>query len=255
MRRIDPSILKQFVPLNGMDEQRLQELAKRIHPLHLANGDTVFRQGDEDGDLIYLLEGSIVMASSNTSIRRVITAGSEEAGYALAKLNPRPYTGICRGHGTVIRIARGLLDRMLEPPQGYEVVECDGSDPEWMVRVLADPCFKGLPPSCFDALFARLETMTVQAGQTILRQGERGKHYYLIKAGRACLVREERGGRLEVLGELGECQGFGEESLRGGLSRDATVTMLTDGVLMRLSAADYVQLMLSPGRCVAQGMV
>ena len=244
LKQIEPSILKQLIPLNALDDQRLRELSRSVRPQYLSSGETVFRQGDEDGDLVYLVGGSISMMSSGHPGRRLITAGSEEACYALAKLRPRPYTGIVHGQACVIRIALTLLDRMLDESRDYEVVEYDGNDPEWMLHVLTHPCFRNLPSNSFDALFDRLIPMQVKAGQTIVRQGERSQHYYLIRQGRAGLICEGENGHLQVLGELGETEGFGEETLQGNMTCETTVVMLTDGLLMRLAVADYTQLML-----------
>jgi rhodanese-related sulfurtransferase len=48
------------------------------------------------------------------------------------------------------------------------------------------------------------------------------------------------------LAELGPGQGFGEEALLSGGKRNATVTMLEDGVLMRLAANDFDVLLRMP---------
>jgi rhodanese-related sulfurtransferase len=48
------------------------------------------------------------------------------------------------------------------------------------------------------------------------------------------------------LAELGKGDCFGEEALVSDASRNATVTMLTDGTLMRLSKKDFVELLKKP---------
>ncbi len=245
---IEPHTLSHFIPLNGLNEESLRELAASLQPLRLAPGERAFEAGDTDGELIYLLEGRIALVSPGKTAERSIEAGSEEARYALAKLTPRPYSGIARSHSAVIRIDPALLDRVLTRDQAlaYEVVEYEGDDPEWMVRVLSNPDFSRLPPANLNGLFARLEAMPVRAGQTVLRQGEEGDYYYLIKTGRARVERETESGERVTLAELGPGDGFGEEALLSGAPRNATVSMLGDGVLMRLAATDFTELLRAP---------
>lgn len=48
---------------------------------------------------------------------------------------------------------------------------------------------------------------------------------------------------MSVVRQLGEGNGFGEETLLSGAPRDATVVMTTDGILMRLKRKDFDELM------------
>ena len=245
---IDVQLLKDFVPLDGLHEESLRELAESLRPQRLVPGEKAFSAGDRDGDLIYLLEGRIALVSPGKAAERLIQAGSEEARYALAKLNPRPYSGIARSQSTVLRVDSAHLDRLLTRDQAlaYEVVEYEGSDPEWMVRLLSDPNFAKLPPASFHGLFSRLETLPVRVGQTILRQGEEGDYYYLIKSGRVRVEHEADSGERAILAELGPGESFGEEALLAEVPRNATITVLEDGVLMRLDSGDFTRLLRAP---------
>jgi rhodanese-related sulfurtransferase len=49
-----------------------------------------------------------------------------------------------------------------------------------------------------------------------------------------------------VLAELSGGDAFGEEALISENKRNATITMLTDGVLMRLGKSDFIELMKEP---------
>ena len=143
-----------------------------------------------------------------------------------------------------------MLDRLLTWDQtaGYEVTEYDGSqDLEWMIRMLRSETFQKLPPSNINALFARFEPIEVKANQVIIRQGDAGDFYYIIKTGKANVSRKtEKDGKVSVVGQLGEGDGFGEEALLSGAPRNATVVMAAEGVLMRLTRKDFDELMREP---------
>jgi CRP-like cAMP-binding protein len=115
-----------------------------------------------------------------------------------------------------------------------------------MFDLLSNPAFAAVPPGNLHTLFGRFESMPVVTGQVIVRQGEAGDYYYLIRSGRARVSRDTADHRTIQLAELLPGQGFGEEALISGEPRNATVTMVSDGELMRLPAADFDSLLREP---------
>lgn len=248
---MDKDILKTLVPINSLTPKNFRELATKAVIENLVAGVQLFKQGDRDNQSVFLLSGEVTLSATDTTVvsRNVVT-GTDDARYALAQLKPRQYTGTARTAVTIARVDSALLDRLLTWDQttGYEVTEYDGSqDPEWMIRMLRSETFQKLPPSNINALFARFEPVDVKANQVIIRQGDAGDFYYIIKTGKANVSRKaEKSGKVSVVGQLGEGDGFGEEALLSGAPRNATVVMVTDGVLMRLTRKDFDELMREP---------
>jgi CRP-like cAMP-binding protein len=79
----------------------------------------------------------------------------------------------------------------------------------------------------------------------VLSEGEVGDCCYFLKSGRAEVIRGA-GSAHQVLAELeiGAC--FGEEALLADLPRNASVTMLEDGVVLRLERQDFFALLKAP---------
>ena len=115
------------------------------------------------------------------------------------------------------------------------------------MQVLRNRAFQLLPATNINALFTRLQAVPVTAQNVIVMQGEVGDYFYIVKEGR-CTVsrRSEKSGQATVLSELTVGDSFGEEALLSDAPRNATVTMLTDGVLMRLSKQDFEELLQRP---------
>lgn len=247
---MDKTILKTLIPINSLTPENFRELETGAVIENLSAGSQLFKQGDRDSHSIFLLSGEVTLSSSDAAVDRHVVAGTDEARYALAQLKPRQYTGIAKTPVTIARVDSALLDRLLTWDQttGYEVTEFDGSqDPEWMIRMLRNETFQKLPPSNINALFARFEPVEVRANQVIVRQGDPGDFYYIIKSGKASVSRKaEKGGKVAVVGHLGEGDGFGEEALLSGAPRNATVAMTADGMLMRLARQDFDALMREP---------
>ena len=90
----------------------------------------------------------------------------------------------------------------------------------------------------------RLQRVAVSAGDNIVRQGDDGDFFYAIVSGRAVVLRETPLNKSGIrLAELGPSETFGEEALIAEAKRNATVRMLTDGVVMRLPKADFAELL------------
>jgi CRP-like cAMP-binding protein len=243
--------LKTLVPISSLGADSLQKLAAKTGLISAESGTRLFEEGDHDPYAVYLLEGQVTL-SSKSGAKRTVTGGSDEARYALSQLKPRQYRGTADTDIKVARVDSALLDRLITLEQsaqasGIEVVEFDGSeDSDWMMKLLQNEAFAQLPPENINALFQRLEPMEVKAGQIVIKQGEPGDYYYLIKEGRASIARKGKDGKVAMLNEISVGQGFGEEALLAGTSRNATVIMRTAGTLMRLSRKDFDELLKEP---------
>lgn len=239
--------LDQFVPIGSLSQQSMDELGKSLEILEFKPGQTLFKKGDSDKWLYYLLEGQVSLVDEDRAPLS-IAAGDEDGRYALARLKPRRYTGIANGPAKVLRVDEDVLDRFVTMDQatGFEVTEFEGDDPEWMFTVLTLPAFQKLPPVNTNAMFNRFVRVEAKAGEVVIRQGEAGDNYYLIREGTAEVSRVGAGGKAEMLATLGKGDGFGEEALISGMPRNATVTMHSDGVLMRMAQKDFNELLKAP---------
>ncbi len=117
----------------------------------------------------------------------------------------------------------------------------------WMTKLLLNKEFQMVPANNLQAIFAKLEPMTFRAGQRVIEQGEPGNYFFVITAGRCAVTRELPLDRGEVtLAELTVGDTFGEEALITNATRQATVTMITSGAVMRLDKDDFRKLLSEP---------
>lgn len=117
----------------------------------------------------------------------------------------------------------------------------------WMTKLLLNKEFQMVPANNLQAIFSRLEPMTFLAGQNVIAQGEPGNHFFVITAGRCVVTRELPLDRGEVtLAELTVGDTFGEEALITNATRQATITMITHGAVMRLDKDDFRKLLSEP---------
>ncbi|MDH5408390.1 MAG: cyclic nucleotide-binding domain-containing protein [Gammaproteobacteria bacterium] len=116
----------------------------------------------------------------------------------------------------------------------------DGDDRGWIRKIRQVMAFKNLPPANIKSLLERMETVQIKAGEQVIKQGEPGDFYYVLTDGKARVT------RMVELAQLEGGASFGEEALLSGGTRNASVTMLSDGSLMRLAKKDFDELLKEP---------
>lgn len=250
---IDQELLSSFVPLDSLSAESLAKLTERIRPQQASAGQTLFRLGETNQDAVYLLSGRVRLADKEGRAE-TISSGSAAARHPLANHQPRRCSAVADSEVRFIRIDNELLDILItwEQSAGYVVREISpeaelDDEGDWMIRTLQSSVFHHIPPANIQAVFNRMESVTVGKGQDVVVQGEEGDYYYILKQGRAeVLRRSDTGGKLVRLAEKRVGDGFGEEALISDTARNATVRMLVDGELMRLSKQDFEELLEAP---------
>lgn len=251
---IDKNLLKSFIPASALNAENFQELASKTFVEEVGAGKAIFKQGDTDRQSVYLVEGQVGVTSSKGDTR-LIAGGSDAAKHALANQQPRRHTAIAKTDSKIIRIDSDLLDILLTWDQlsGIEVDEIqvedeagEDGDGDWMTRILQSKAFLQVPPANIQAMFMRMQELPARAGETIIKQGEDGDFYYMIKHGKCKVTRSSKTGSELTLATLGDGDAFGEEALLSDTKRNANVVMTTDGSLMRLSKQDFNELLKAP---------
>lgn len=93
-----------------------------------------------------------------------------------------------------------------------------------------------------DVVRGRLQLERFPAGAVIIREGERGDHFYIVKEG-VVEVSQGTDPGVERLGRHGKTDYFGEIALLRDLPRAATVKALSPVELYRLNRADFESLL------------
>lgn len=249
---VTTDLLRRFTPLDGLRRENLSALAKKIEIRTLDPGKTLLREGDVDKRTYYLVSGTLELLDRGGEAR-LLRATSEDARGPVAALLPRRFQ--VRAVDTVeyISIDTDLLDVMLTWDQtgSYEVNELHADEPgggdDWMTTLLSTKTFHRIPPANLQAIFMRMQQITYSAGDLVVKQGDEGDYFYVITRGRCVVTRETPLNREGIkLAELGVGDTFGEEALISHGRRNATVTMATDGALMRLGKHDFNLLLNEP---------
>ena len=239
-------------PIRGLPEEVRYAALRLVDFQVFRKGEIVYAQGRDDNRVHYLIDGDVDIIWNGVPQKR-FSALSSVARRPLDSPGRKRYTVRCLGNVTIARFDSDELNRLVfryqpAPSRRLDVSElATDKSSNWMIRMLESDLFSGLPRGNVQRIFARLEELPVKADQAIVRQGETGNDYFIIERGYCEVTRRSSDSADEIhLADLGPGDAFGEEALISRQPRSASVTMLTDGCLMRLSNADFSELVRDP---------
>lgn len=261
MRLGDASLdlLGQLEPVSSMSSARIEELRSLCVIERLEAGRDLISARQMAGVSVFLVAGELDLIRGDGTRQR-LTAGSVESK---RPLRPDLREAVAVSHAELLRIDNDLLDIMATWDQiafsGNSAVQQAGqrgrsNQPEQSRSIISGlfaqgnqrfGAFSQLPPARIEQLLERFERVEAPAGETVIREGEEGDYYYVIEAGR-CSVSRRVGGVIMSLAELKPGDAFGEEALVADARRNATITMKSDGTLLRLGKFDFIELLREP---------
>jgi CRP-like cAMP-binding protein len=250
--QISTELLRSFSPLNGLKRDNLAALARKVQLRELSPGQVLFKEGDTEKRTFYVASGILELVDQGKVVE-TIEGGTDQARNPVSPVFPRRVSARARNRVKFISIDSDLLDVMLTWDQTgtYEVSELQGQNDQgnddWMTMLLQTKAFHKIPPANIQAIFMRMQQINYKAGDVILKQGAEGDYFYVLTRGNAVVTRETPLSKEGIkLAELQVGDTFGEEALISDAKRNATVTMATDGAVMRLGKDDFKKLLNEP---------
>ncbi|HSH98333.1 MAG: cyclic nucleotide-binding domain-containing protein [Methylophilaceae bacterium] len=277
MASIESSIIAQLQPISTLSPGRLKELAGLCFVEKVSKDINPFRMNvSKAAQALYLLSGELGLRYANGN-KKIMRGGSEASRHAV-DASAGLVEAIALTEIEIVRIDLDLLDIMMtwdqlsdfEKPSTNEAQKSDTTKTSdnaghslakparaatsWMgdtgvfsASKLQTGVFSRLPSANIEEMFNRMTSIDVKAGQVIIHQGAEGDYYYLIENGTAVVSRvTEATQPPTILAELHAGDAFGEEALVSDNKRNATITIKTEGVLLRLKKTDFIELLKAP---------
>jgi rhodanese-related sulfurtransferase len=246
--------LARLQPLVLLGREGLRELLPRCRTHLFTRASDPFHATNWSGQVVYLLRGQLLVNMPDGT-SRVLVGGHDLAVAPVTRGGKTPLIGKAITDVELLSLEEDTLDIVVTWNQlatrGESAADsADQTDWRMMsgmfaVDNLTVGAFASLPPANIQSLLAKFNRVPAKRGQIIINQGDPGDYYYLIESGR-CKVSRLVGGSPVQLAELKEGDAFGEEALVADTARNATVTMNTDGMLLRLSKQDFNEMLRAP---------
>lgn len=248
-------IIRQLIPLSTIPADQFEALCKKISVEETKANTFLFKRNNTKNDLVYLIKGSIRLQSDNLIVEN-ISSGTESAKFALAHQIPRKIDAYTLSTVRFLRLDSNLLNmpyNISDEQEENNYMTTDESEDDndnngdWMTTLLKSPIFRALPPANLQLIIMSLKEVQFNKGEFIIKQGEPGDYYYLIKKGHCLISRKPSANAKEIkLAQLNTHDTFGEDSLLSSLPRNVSVTALTDVSLIRLNKDKFLTLIKEP---------
>ncbi len=265
---VEPSLLTRFEPLRMMAMEHLVELSSMSNIEPVAIGTDVLHIRRDGAKCVYLLKGDLRLAYQDGS-EELLSAGTSPACHAIGSDRKPLIFATAISDVEVISVDSDMVDMVMTWEQVANCTMPELSEAElWPnrnkprpinhavplgaiglfgVNKLQGGAFSRLPSANIDELYKRMVSVQAKAGDVIIRQGEDADYYYLLESGSAVVSRVANDNEAPVmLATLNEGDAFGEEANVSDSKRNATVTMKTDGVLLKLRKQDFLELLKEP---------
>lgn len=220
------------MPINRLPQTRQKKVLDVCELKEFTRDSFIYQQGDDDDDLYYLIDGAVSVYWREEKLKQ-IQSGSAAARRAFDRPGKKRHSIKAETSVIVAVFPSFIVEReMREARLVSEKSNLEVSD---------------IAATNIQNIFARMQKYVVKADQKVVRQGGRGDYYYVIEQGYCEVTRQIPGSKREIyLADLKPGDAFGEEALIADGVRGATVTMLVDGVLMRLPKSEFKELIQRP---------
>ena len=241
-------------PINQLPSHDQDAVIKAGEIINFPRGSRIFIEGSQDEFVHYLLDGSVSIMISGQRANH-FSANSEVSTLPLDEPGKRRETSVAVEHpAQVFRVRHAMLEpegslagssRLAQTPDVIDITDAEGSD--WAVGTLKEGLFANLPVETIQLVLSRVDEIDVEEGETVVMQGEPGDFFYLMKSGTAEAHRKTSADSAPVhVADIKPGDGIGEEALIADQARNATVTITSAGVILKMTREDFNQLIRKP---------
>ncbi len=223
------------------------QVARRFVPVTYAFGAPIVREGDPADALYVLVSGRarVVKRGDNGEELplNILRAGDAFGEMALLEHTTRMATVRASSDVEALRLDRTAFeDLLVAAPDLKQYLELQASHRRLHNFFRSYTAFARLPVEALATMLADLETVTVETGEQVIRQGDPPGPMFVVEEGRLRVFVEEDGAR-RYISYLRRGDFFGELSLFKGEPRATSVEAVGPTRLLRLTEATFARLL------------
>jgi len=235
-------LLRATTAFINLPDRELDHLADRFELIHYALGQDVVHEGDDAEAFFIVYSGRArVIAIDETGHEVTIgtlTRGDSFGEQALLTKSQRNYTIRASSDLAALRLDKVDFDHLLE--RHTRVREYfDNYISEISIRNFLKLSTALAPLSALEIrnLLGSLEVIEYEPDTTIIREGDAGDAFFILRTGGVRVIKESNGGK--VLNQLKAGDSFGELALLTGQPRAATLITSEPTSVFRLSKREF----------------
>jgi CRP-like cAMP-binding protein/Zn-dependent protease len=236
-------LLEGLAFLRNLPQKSLDRLAGSARVREVAVGATVVRQGERGDEFFIIAAGQAAVMVREQNEDRIVgqmTVGDFFGERALLKSGVREATIKAETPLKLLVFQSKAFWNELVGPVAWESRVRAALEERDRLRAL--PMFADTPSRQLDLLAVKLQVRSFAAGEVIVKQGDPGDAFYIVREGSLLVsVRKERSRRRVRTLKTGDF--FGEIALLSDGPRTATVEGLDAGSVWRLERQDFRDLL------------
>ncbi|HYM50704.1 MAG TPA: cyclic nucleotide-binding domain-containing protein [Candidatus Limnocylindrales bacterium] len=232
-------LLQEVAFLEGVPEAVAERLARAARVRAVSRGGQVVRQGERGDEFFVVAEGRacvLVRARGEDQVVGHYAAGDFFGERALLGGGVRAATILADTPLKLLVFGKEVFWAELAGPIGWQARVREAIEERQRLHTV--PLFAGLGERQLDVLAVKMQVQGFHAGDVLIRQGDPGDAFYVIRAGQVDVVQQEGRSRRR-LATLKPGDYFGEMALLRDQPRMATVTGKESGSVWRLGRQDF----------------
>jgi len=236
-------LIRSIILFHDLSDQEVRALASRLTVQRLDAGEVIFRQGDL-GEKFYIVQaGGVELVAEQPGMGRRVLARLGKGAYfgemALLEGRPRAATARATEETQLLALGKAHFDEFVDRHEAAAEKIAETANGIRALRQI--PLFSELDDHQIAAILTRLSPERFSKDAIIIRQGDLGDKFYVVREGEVRVSRQDNGSA-RVVATLGKGEYFGEIALLQNVPRTATVTASTDVQLWSLGAKDFLAL-------------
>lgn len=242
-------LVQQFIPFDELTATTIERLLPHFRYYEIPARQLIFKRGQADAECHFLLQGMIDLVDERFEITKLSGSDVENCLALDASHNIHRQAAVTQTACKLFAVKREHLDLITTWAElsnaWHDNAAQSDNDSDWLETLLTSNLFSRVPAANIQKLIAAFNEKPVKLGEVVIKQGDDGDECYVLKEGNA-LVTQTEGNKETVLAALAPGNLFGEDALISNMSRNATITMSSDGVLMTINKDDFNVLLKQP---------
>jgi CRP-like cAMP-binding protein len=242
--------LKNYCYFSHLSDGALEAISKKLHIIELPAGAEIIKENTR-ADAFYLVSKGQVEMLKRTKwgqLSKLSVVGYSECFGEMALLtgSSRCCSVVAKKNVTLLKLFKKDFEEIVRMDSTFShILEHRIQNYAQYNQLRTLQPFALLPPNRMTALVNKLTEKRYASGETIIRQGDEGNEYFIIKSGKVAVIKKMLEDEPENVAILEEGQGFGEEALITNSRRSATIQAINETVVWILSKSDFEHIMKS----------
>ena len=236
--------ISKYEYFSGLSERATEELTRHLETTLIPAGMHIIREGTPPDYFYFIKDGEVEVTKrtrfGQTASLTTLGGGQGFGEMALLTCSHRRTSVTAKTDTSLYRLSKKAFEDVIMADVSFrdKLIKRTQCYSAFNNMKTAQP-FALIEPEKLYMLTEQMEEKTFPQGEDIVKQGEKGEFFYIIKSGRVEVLKAKGGNAPERIATLVGGESFGEEALIREEGRNATVRTMEDTTVLALSKKEF----------------